>query len=357
MASTKSLTIVVGAGASTDFNLPVGSELKKKISSLLDIRFEHGIRQKTGDYLIMEAIRLKANNTSHGANDYLHAGWQIRDALPLAPSIDQYINTQRGNELIETCGKLAIVRAILDAERNSALHIDHRSGAENFNIANTANTWIGCLLRMIVDGCVAEELDDRFRSITLIVFNYDRCIEHYLYHALQIYYKVPKQRAAELVSRIRVLHPYGSVGELPWQNSSHHVGYGAEPNPHQLVELASQIKTFTEGTNPNDSDMVQIRAALSMAPRVLFLGFAFHPLNLELIRPHSELFEHSGAPENRRIFATAIGLSKYDCDQILVDLVVMLNCDADSIHLRNDLTASEIFSEYTRGLSFQSIAV
>ena len=37
-------TIVVGAGASAELGMPVGSELKKTIATKLDIRFSDGSR-------------------------------------------------------------------------------------------------------------------------------------------------------------------------------------------------------------------------------------------------------------------------------------------------------------------------
>ena len=46
----KFLVLVLGAGASKEVNLPIGTELKSEIARLLDIRFEFGSRQKSGDY-------------------------------------------------------------------------------------------------------------------------------------------------------------------------------------------------------------------------------------------------------------------------------------------------------------------
>lgn len=250
MADQKKLAIVVGAGASKEYSLPIGIELKQRIGSLLDIRFEHGFRQQSGDPLIMDAIRHICRPKNENVNQYLHAALRIRDSLPQAPSIDQFIHTQRGDFRIETCGKLAIVRAILEAEANSLLYIQRDGRSDVFDFNRTQNTWLNALFRVVIDGCKADELDERFSALSLIVFNYDRCIEHYLFHALRNYYSVSVARAASLIGRIRIFHPYGSVGELPWQNSSEHVEYGAEPSIGQLLNLKDGIKTFTEGTDP-----------------------------------------------------------------------------------------------------------
>lgn len=353
MADQKKLAIVVGAGASKEYSLPIGSELKQKIAKLLDIRFERGTRQKTGDDLIMEAFRRICRPAKEDANQYLHAAWRVRDSLPQAPSIDQFIHTQRGDSRIEACGKLAIVRAILQAEAGSSLYIRRDSARDSLDFNHTQNTWLDALFRVVIDGCTADELDDRFSAISLIVFNCDRCIEQYLFHALRNYYKINEHRAAELIGRIRIFHPYGSVGELPWQNPSEHVAYGAEPTAEQLLTLKDGIKTFTEGTDPDSSDLALIRAALGFAPRVLFLGFAYHQLNLALLA--SQTTNPEGG--SRRIIGTALGLSVADCSEIKLELSESFSCPPEQIQLRNDLTAAGVFGEYTRALSFRGIEV
>ena len=238
MANQKKLAIVVGAGASKEYSFPIGIELKQHIVKLLDIRFEHGSRQHTGDHLIMEAFRHICRTANEHANEYLHACWRIRDSLSQAPSIDQFIHTQRGDTRIETCGKLAIVRAILKAEAASSLYIRRDGSKETLDFNRIQNTWLDALFRVVIDGCTASELDERFSAMSLIVFNYDRSIEHYLFHALRNYYNINDKRAAELIGRIQIFHPYGSVGELPWQNTSEHVAYGAEPTTEQKARAS-----------------------------------------------------------------------------------------------------------------------
>jgi hypothetical protein len=117
---TKNTVFVIGAGASKEANLPTGYELKSKISKLLDIRFSHGYQQTSGDYVITDALRrlvLNSDGRSGDINPYLHEAWHIRDALPQAISIDNFIDAHRDNDKIALCGKLAIVRSILDAEK------------------------------------------------------------------------------------------------------------------------------------------------------------------------------------------------------------------------------------------------
>jgi len=52
---SKKTTYVIGASASKEANLPVGSELKDKIARLLDIKYD--FHQVSGDHLIEKALQ------------------------------------------------------------------------------------------------------------------------------------------------------------------------------------------------------------------------------------------------------------------------------------------------------------
>ena len=107
---------VIGAGASKEANLPTGNELKSKIATLL------GMVQKGGEDIV-EALRISTlNDGSADIKPYLEAARHIKDALPLAISIDNFIDAHRNNNKIALCGKLAITLSILDAERRSLLN-------------------------------------------------------------------------------------------------------------------------------------------------------------------------------------------------------------------------------------------
>jgi len=268
--------------------------------------------------------------------------------MPQAISIDNFIDTHQGDAKIELCGKLAIVKSILDAERKSLLFIDPNSSKNKINFTRTDATWVNPFFRIVTENCRATELQSRLSKITLIVFNYDRCIEHYLYWSIQNYYGVGAQEAADLVNTMDIYHPYGTVGRLPWQNESSNVGFGAELGPTQLLSIARQIKTFTEGTDPDSSEIAEIRNATSTSARLLFLGFAFHKLNMELLCSKVQL---PSPDQYKRIFATAMGISRNDSEEIANDLATLGNCPTSRVQVRTDLVCHAVFSEYARGLS------
>lgn len=343
----KKLTLIVGAGASKELGLPVGSELKQKIASLLDIRFDFH-QQKSGDYQIRSALEsaVRQPDGQRDINPHLHAAWRIRDAMPQAISIDNFIDNHQGDEKIELCGKLAIVKSILDAEKGSKIYVDPSNNRNGINYTSTETCWLNPFTRLLTENCRADQLEERLKSVAFVIFNYDRCIEHYLYFALHNYYKLSETRVAELLNAVHFYHPYGSVGTLPWQHQKNVAAYGEELRPNSLLENAKQIKTFTEGTDPDSSEVCEIREAVATSNNLLFLGFAFHKLNMQLISPGKIDMDDVS---QKRAFATAFGLSKSDFSAIATEICSMRG--SPKTEIRNDLTCAAIFPEYTRGIS------
>lgn len=342
---------IIGAGASKEAGLPIGTELKKMIANALDIRFQDLGRMVSGDNDVYQALLEKVSD-AQDQNALLQslqrAGWRIRDAMPQAISIDNFIDTHSENKHIELCGKLAIVRTILEAEANSTLAIDRRQNNGQIRFENLSDTWFNGFFQRLSENCKPADLKHRLKSVALIIFNYDRCIEHYLYHAFQNYYSMSLQEAAQLLGGLEIYHPYGVVGALPWLSSNNAIEFGATPSAHRLLSLAGQIKTFTEGTNEQSSEVNSIRRNMRESHRLVFLGFAFHKLNLDILVPNAS----TAPPAGRRVLATAHGISGSDVNVIAEDLATRGVLVAKDIQIRNDLKCSQLFGEYSRTLSF-----
>lgn len=342
---------VVGAGASKEANLPTGDELKSKIAQLLDIRFPDGYNQKSGDFTICEALRLfvRENNNQNGdLNSYLYEAWHVNSAMPQAISIDNFIDTHRENAKIALCGKLAIVKSILDAERHSHLYFKNERIDSTVNFETLKKTWYGSFFQLLTENCSKDELKARLQTITLIIFNYDRCVEHFLLHALQNYYKIKEAEAAELVKYINIYHPYGQVGYLPWQQPQSSVGFGETPNAQKLLTLANQIKTFAEGTDPNASEIAEIKEHMASASHLIFLGFAFHKLNMQLIAPSRTEEEFNVV----RCYATAYEVSDSNKEQITEQITMLYSSRADVSVKMSNKTCSGFFGDFWRSLAF-----
>lgn len=350
----KSLVLVVGAGASKEAGLPIGSELKKQIATALDIRYdEWGSRKISGDDHIHAAFRQLAtsiNPTRPDINPLMQAGWRIRDAMPQAISIDNFIDAHRENDDIGKSGKLAIARCILTAESNSPLKIDRGNIYNKLNFSTLEATWFNTFFQLLTENCRQADLADRLSKVAIICFNYDRCIEHYLHAALQNYYAMSAEEATALLRNLAIYHPYGTVGKLPWQDPQVGIDFGATPAPNQLIALAGELRTFTEGVDTTKSNIEAIRATISKASRVAFLGFAFHRLNLDLLFPGLSDGEVARAFP---VYGTALGLSTADIQVITRELQNLGGLRHEAIHLQGNLTCSQLLREYWRSLSLQ----
>lgn len=337
---------VLGAGSSSEVGLPIGEGLKHEIADKIDIRFQDGFRQNSGDFQIMSAIRehAKIRGGPHAdPNPYLERAWQLRDALPQAISIDNLLDAHKGDLLAETCGKLGIVKCILGAEHSSRLFCSEHNRKIDFT--GLTDTWFSGFMKILTEGVAKSDIENIFENVSFINFNYDRCIEHYLFDALQVYYGVDENSVKSVMRNLKIVHPYGSVGLLPWQidNVNLAVSYGLQSG--NILKIAEGIRTFNEQIEDTE-ELLRIRSLFQEAEVVVFLGFAFHRQNLDLLKP--------GTPcRAKRIYATAVGISSSDCDIIkmeLKDLLAQEGFEA-KIEINNQKKCNELFNEYWRGLT------
>jgi hypothetical protein len=78
---------IVGAGASKEVNLPVGSELKDTIAYALDFDLDSGYLTG-GDKIIFSVFPIVARSNNPPLSNFDHflrAAWQIRDAMLIPP--------------------------------------------------------------------------------------------------------------------------------------------------------------------------------------------------------------------------------------------------------------------------------
>lgn len=335
----KKTVFVVGAGASAELDLPVGSQLKDIIASKLNIRYDDGFRLAYGDYRIVDAIKNLTPNRQE-QNAYYGAGRSIANAMPLSISIDNFLHTHNHDDHTTLMGKLGIVQSILEAEAQSKIY-NKRGDNQGFDLQNTKDVWLSTFCQMLCEDVELHNLDNIFENVAFIVFNYDRCLEHFLVHALSVYFKIQRSEAIKLVNKLTIIHPYGQVGRLPWQKDAEggDVEYGDyELYTPKLLEIAKQIKTFTERIEDDDK-MEQMRSLLSEADVVTYLGFSYGEMNMQLMRANRQ-----SAP---LVFGTAFGISQPNIKAVIKDMPQSFNCFA--YHLTPelaDLACQDFLNQY-----------
>jgi hypothetical protein len=270
--------------------------------------------------------------------------------MPLASSIDNFLDAHRDDDLIPQVGKLAIVRGVLEAEARSKMMVDPGNIYNRLDPGALKGTWYNAFFSLLTENCRFADLEARLRQIAVVSFNYDRCFRHYLYSALQIYYGINGEQAASALSNLEIHHPYGAAGNLPWFKAEESIAFGETPIAAQLVLLGAAIRTFPEGSSEQTSDVARLQRLMASAKRIAFLGFAFHQQNMELLFP-SPL---EGAPERGcLIFSTGIGLSVPDAEVITKELLRLGGVPSLFSHIARDVTCAKLFDEFRRSLSFR----
>lgn len=218
--------------------------------------------------------------------------------MPASISIDNLLDAHRSDPDIAILGKLAIAKTILNAERSSKLFHDQISGRP-FPLSDVAGTWLLPMFQLLTEGVAKEDASTIFDNVTFVVFNYDRCLEVFLPVALKAYYGFNDGEASEITKKATIIHPYGRVGEFGEGVSLATVAFGADR--YNLRKVAEGIRTFSEGLR-YDSYRDKIQDSVAAADQIVFLGFAFHPLNMEILSVTS--------PSSiTKVFGTTVGLS------------------------------------------------
>lgn len=271
--------IIVGAGAGADIGMPTGNQLSRTIAEKLNIKIEMDGTVLQGDPLIVREFRRFAKDRMENIEEWIGTGARISSGIEYTRSIDAYINAHKENQKVGICAKLGIVQSILQAERNSAVFVVN---SEFANPQKLQASWLPDLMYMLQDEViVGENLDSIFDNFCIINFNYDRCIEQFLFYALQQLYLIRGERAMELMRQLKIFNPYGVVGYLSWRDGRQ-VEFGVT-DYGDIVGISDELRTFNEQVAEGDV-LSRIQDEVGLAERIVFLGFHFHRQNMLLIK-------------------------------------------------------------------------
>lgn len=251
---TNDTVLILGAGASNPFGFPTGRELLKKVCSIL--------RGGNGEFDILK---------NHGYDeDYIR---EFGDTLAKSgqTSVDAFL--QHGNQFIDV-GREAIAAALLPHEQTVMLFdVPRNKGIPN---------WYELLFSEL--NTSFEEFDKN--KLSIVTFNYDRSIEHYLFTAFKNTHHKSDEECAQKMETINIVHLYGKFGDLPWQNTGFStVPYQADSDQKYyglMVKRGGEnIRIIHEFTDvKNDPSFQEAHKLLTTAKRMYFLGFGYDQVNL-----------------------------------------------------------------------------
>jgi hypothetical protein len=184
------------------------------------------------------------------------------------------------------------------------------------------NSWYYSFFHMLTEGVRTGDLPRVLENVAFVSFNYDRCLQEFLVRAFQVNYGVSLSQAIEIVEKLRIIHPYGSIGS-PFSGG---LSFGGKFSGSTLLSVSRQLRTYSEQMIGNEL-IDSIFELLLWANKVVFLGCAFHKQNISL-------FRELGQASKKKVFATVKGLSKPNQSEIIYDLLSLIDPQAKQFYRR-----------------------
>ncbi|MCB1204407.1 MAG: SIR2 family protein [Verrucomicrobiae bacterium] len=260
--------LVLGAGASTPYGFPTGNELRNKI--LEDFSYE----TKVNGAIFPKILTVVQDPLNLPFSPEQCARFRDEFRLAQTYSIDAFI--ERRAEEFQEIGKFAISHCLRRCESEAALF-------------DTGDWYQAFWNRVLPNGYPF------LREFTVITFNYDRSLQHYLMTAAKA--ALGPAYRDDMYDRVRILPMHGSFSKV-----SANAPFGSDEERH-TPEFARSIYLPHEfsGKNLQFSPFDNARDALSDAKRIFILGFGFDDTNTERLFNDLDL-------SKAEIHATGVGL-------------------------------------------------
>lgn len=143
-------------------------------------------------------------------------------------------------------------------------------------------------------------------KLSIITFNYDRLLEHFLMCAMKASYAKKERECAVNLNKIPIVHVHGRLGALPWQETNGR-SYSRGINYDEVERISSQIKIITEQSKTSP-EFEQAHRLLSSTQRIIFLGFGYDPTNIRRLKIRSY--------KGKSIRGTALGFGEAERGEI-----------------------------------------
>lgn len=342
----KNTVLILGAGSSREVGFPLGKQLIQEIYALIKGQSK-GCRKNAGGSikdagldntkllgrLLDIAGEKKDHEQPYGVEDFENFARDLWNSR--LPSIDDFLFHRPEYSLI---GKICILFVLSDYEDAKRFQPFSQIQGGTFVPGHQPPCewkypscgWYEYLFHCLREGTSGDFEKIKQNKLSIITFNYDRSLEHFLFTALQAIYGIQLNEGdiAEFFKRIPVKHVYGELGILSWKynhldeyRQKYHtqpdaindfkswnlnvlfrlwggIGeYGVTPddwtkNLHcvdeskrqEMAQLfirrAKEIKTYNESIGEGDD----FKDILSKAERVYFLGCAYHQQNLDILK-------------------------------------------------------------------------
>jgi len=248
----KQTVLILGAGGSMPYGFPSGSGLRRAIIEQLDKeRITSG-----GNTPLSGALR----DTGFPPSEL----FEFRDELLEADTTSIDVFLERRAEFLDV-GKAAIAATLIPLESTRNLF---QTWTLPTVLAN--QTWyqyFASTLRMTYSNWGVHRL-------TIITYNYDRSLDHYLFTILRGSCKKSVEECWQKFREIRIIHLYGELGVYhPLATDS--LPYNSPLSPETVTRAATGIRIVSE--DQDSKRFSEANDAISAAERIYILGLGYAP--------------------------------------------------------------------------------
>ena len=354
----KPTLFVLGAGASYELGMPLGVKLAEQIADYLKFKFDYG-RMIEGNFDFYDALRSHLPNPERDLailNNHLRAASRIREGIRIARSIDNYVDSHRGDLEVQMLAKVAIFDCILKSEQGSRLY-QQPNGKVSYEVSKLEKTWINEFVSLLFDGVSKDEIGNVFSNLSVISFNYDRCLQQGLVLALHNLYHLDISTCHDIVDKLEIVYPYGSLGPLNLRSSANAIPFGVDIHKSLLFDKSNTIRTYTE-QQKDDAVLKKTEHIVRNSQTIVFLGCAFHPQNVKTLAAASADYEKAIIGTAHEISDDGVLRISYRCIDAFYSLpngystaeAFAPGLLGTKIKLRNDLKCFELMKEYRQFL-------
>jgi hypothetical protein len=273
---TKSVCLVLGAGASSPYGFPTGAGL---------VEFAKSPNEDWWSVAEQYFPNARA----------LHEKFMTAYVDCGADSLDEFAGRRT-----EFKGYCKLLMAYRIGECEQLIRIRSETGSDR--------DWMSLFIRRMIEGLKFEDI--KKARLAVVTFNFDRCFEETL--LLRLSALLRQREESESAARERIghamtewewpfVHVHGSLGPHP-RRSSNGRPYERTTDALAVKSAADRIILLDDAQN-DSQEFRTARQLIGEAQVVLFLGFGFHRLNCERVLPQSWGVRHPA------IFCTTKGLS------------------------------------------------
>jgi hypothetical protein len=271
---TKKTVLVLGAGASEPFGFPTGIQLSQQVYEKLEPPHtaHHWLTGLCG-YTVDQVAQFRRSFFLSGKN-----------------SVDAFLEYRDDYMQI---GKAAMAAILIPYEHE-------------WHLFRYDQGW----LRYLFNNLNTSFEDFGKNELSIITFNYDRTVEHFIFTALKNTYNKTDDEVRAVVEQIPIIHLHGRLGFLPWQGGRSRA-YGVEVDKHALDVSIENIKIIHEDIKGRDDDFTMAKALLDAADQILFMGFGYNKTNMDRLE--------IGKIAQGKAWGTNVGLGNRELGNILTN--------------------------------------